>query len=543
MLLDGIAYAVLTLLVWGVTAFRRGLWQDDVQALGEAFGRSTRSFGALFMPDPSPLRRLTLVPSALAWATPYPIEALHLLCAAVWLGEALLAGWIVTLLLPGRRWTRFAVVCLTLTATSDFGTGSIVGLAYNVAALLLLAAAGCALLWIGRGDIPALICSVILLTWSLLTMEVALPAAPFLALLFVWHGRRPLAGRVTALLAAWGVVLVPVALAAWSFVHDPNSYAGVALVPISRRELVMRTLSLFRENFVPWRWAFMRPEWYPAHPLAVIPLGWMASAALLAATLFLVRLRTKRDEVTTNDFVVAALLVMMTLAANAAYAGVWFSEIHYRTHILSRVWASMAIGITAGWIAARWPRQRWAAFALVTLFVFFGTWGAMERQDFYLASWRDHQRELASIVDAVPALRPGTAVILRGTPPRGRYLATGAEYLTTHWLRMLYDDAQLRTLRLDQRRGSSCKAAPLGVVCWAEGREISYDAIKRQNLFRFDALVVMDYDKTSGTWRLLRTLRGDQLARGFETAAERYRPSQRIVERPWTSMQRRLLLR
>src|SRR5713101_6100544 len=141
-LLDGIAYVALTIVVWGVNAFQRGLWQDDVQALGEVFRRSTHPFHALFKPDPSPLRRLTLVPWAIAWSTPYPIETLHVLCAAVWLGEGVLAGWIVSLLLPGRRWTRFAVVCLTLTATSDFTAGSVVALAYNVAALLVLAAAG-----------------------------------------------------------------------------------------------------------------------------------------------------------------------------------------------------------------------------------------------------------------------------------------------------------------------------------------------------------------------------------------------------------------
>jgi hypothetical protein len=234
---------------------------------------------------------------------------------------------------------------------------------------------------------------------------------------------------------------------------------------------------------------------------------------------------------------------MMALAANAAYAGVWFSEIHYRTHILSRIWASMAIGIMAGWAGMRWPRLRWAAVAAVTAFVFFGTWGGIERQDYFLASWRGHQRELASILDAAPALRPGTAVILRGTPPSGRYLATQADYLTTHWLRMLYDDTHLRTMRLDPKRGADCEPTTLGVVCQPEGREITYDNKKRESLFRFDALVVMDYDQASGTWRLVRSLQGDPLARGYEREAETYRPAERIVVRPWTLKQRRLLLR
>jgi len=135
-----------------------------------------------------------------------------------------------------------------------------------------------------------------------------------------------------------------------------------------------------------------------------------------------------------------------------------------------------------------------------------------------------------------------TAVILRGTPPSERYLAAQADYLTKHWLRLLYDDPHLPAFRLDPQRGASCEPAPLGLLCRPEGSEISYDNKKRENFFRFDELVVMDYDQTSGTWRLLRSLDGDPLARGYETDAERYRPANRIVERPWTLEQRRLLL-
>jgi hypothetical protein len=527
-----------------VNALQRGLWQDDVQAVGEAFQRSSHSFVALFAPDPSPLRRLTLLPSAIARATPHPIWALHGLCAAIWLGHGLLAGWIVGLLLPGRRWTRFAVVCLTLTATSDFTAGSIVALAYNVAALLLLGAVGCALLWIGRGWIVALIASPILLACSLLTMEVALPAAPFLALLFVWLGRGHLR-RVAALLAAWGIVLVPVAIIEWSFLHDPKSYAAVALLPFSKGVLLGRTIALWLDNFAPWRWAFARPEWY-VRPPAVIPAAWMAAGALFAASLFLLRVRKKDDEAMAGDgprsVRLAALFAMMALAANAAYAGVWFSENHYRTHILSRIWASAAIGILAGWIGTRWPRLRWAACAVVTAFVFFGAWGGIERQDFFLATWRGHQRELASILDTAPSLRPGTAVILRGTSTSGRSLATEADYLTKHWLRPLYGDSKLRTMRLDPHRGGDCTPNAAGVDCRPEGQEISYDNKQRQTRFRFEELVLMDYDSVSGTYHLVRSLRGDPLARSYEREAERYRPEKRIVVRPWTLRQRRFLL-
>ena len=46
-LLDGISYVVITIVVWGVNALQRGLWQDDVQALSEAFQRLSQLTGQL----------------------------------------------------------------------------------------------------------------------------------------------------------------------------------------------------------------------------------------------------------------------------------------------------------------------------------------------------------------------------------------------------------------------------------------------------------------------------------------------------------------
>jgi hypothetical protein len=544
---DGLCYAALTILVWGPNALQRGLWQDDVQALGEAFRRSFRSdyFRALFPPDASPLRRMTLLPSVIANATPQPIWALQILCGAVWLAHGLLAGWIVGLLLPGRRWTVFVVVCLTLTATSDLTTGSMVTLANNVAALLVLAAVGCALTWLVHGGIVALVASLILLAGSLLTMDVALPAVPFLALLFVGFGGWHLIPRVSGLLAAWGIVLVPVAIVEFSFLYDPTSYAAMALVAPSK-DVIVRTIVLWLDNFAPWRWPFARPEWY-ARPSAVIPTVWMAAGALLAASLFLIRARTKSDDAGSEDgprsVQFAVLFATMALASNAVYALVWFSEFHYRTHILSRVWASMAIGILAGWAGMRRPGLRWAASAIVTAFVFFGTWGGIERQDFFLASWREHQRELASILNAAPSFRPGTAVILRSTATSGRYLATEADYLTKHWLRLLYNDPTLRAMRLNPERGSGCKPTAGGIDCWLEGEAWCFaNKTCEPTRFPFEDLVVMDYDSSSGTWHLVPSLDDDPLGRSYDGEAERYRPENRIVPQPRTLRQRRLLL-
>jgi hypothetical protein len=376
-------------------------------------------------------------------------------------------------------------------------------------------------------------------------MDVALPAVPFLVLLLVGSRGWQLTLRLSSLLVAWAIVLVPIVIVELAFLRDPTGYAAMALVPPSQH--VLRTaIELWLDNFAPWRWPFAPPEWY-ARPSAVIPTVWMATGSLLAAALFLMCARTKNDDAGSEDgsrsVRLAVLFATMALAANAAYAFVWLSDIHYRTHILSRVWASMAIGILAGWVGMRRPSLRWGASAVVTIFVFFGTWGGIERQDFFLASWRGHQRELASILDTAPALRPGTAVILRSATTSGRYLATEAGYLTRLWLRLLYDDPELRTFRLNPDRGSGCQPAAGGTDCWREGEAGCFASQTcAPTHFQFEDLVLMDYDPSSGTWHLVASLSDDPLARGHDSEAERYLPESRIVRQPWTLRQRRLLL-
>jgi len=543
-LLDVVCYLVLTILVWGVSAFRRGLWQDDVQALGLAFARAQSHWTRMFRPDSSPLRRLTVLPSALANATPYPIEALQILSAATWLGMGLLAGWIVNLLLPNRRLTHFLVACLTLTATSDYLTASMVPLAYNVAAACLLAAIGCAMVLLDRGKPIALIASALLLASSLWNMDVALPATPFAVLLFIWVSGWRLTKRLAALLTAWTVVLIPVAIVEWIFLHDRSGYAAVAITSMSPLSIAIRAIRLWLENFAPWRWAFARPEWYPRPP-AVISMTSMAIGSLLAAIVFLFTLHRKTDaEEGGNRFGYAALFAAMAFAANAAYAPIHLSEFHYRTHILSRAWASATIGIVAAWaMSHRRVALRLAGWVIATAFIFLGTWGGMERQDLFLATWDQHQRELSSILTAAPSVRPGTNVILRSQPTPDRYLATEADYLTESWLHLLYEQPELGSIRITPERGTACRATAAGLECWREGRAACVaNGTCTPSRFPYETLLIMDYDYGSNSYRLLPSLQGDPFARGHEVDAMRYRPEAVILRQPLTTRQRRILL-
>ncbi len=315
-------------------------------------------------------------------------------------------------------------------------------------------------------------------------------------------------------------------------------------IPLPER--LARTGELWFENFEPWRWAFARPVWYPRPP-AAIPLWAVALAAGIGAAGFAWRVSRPRAEnpsaTSPGALSLASLFVLMALAANAAYAGLQMAEIHYRTHILSRTWGSLAIAAVVGWAIQSWPRFR-TGFLLVPLaFVGLGVWGGVERQDLWVSTWRQHQVELLSIVLAAPALEPGTSIILRsgGTPER--YLATEAEYLADSWLILLYDDPALHVLRFTPDRGTGCLAGQMGLECWREQKEACFAAgTCAPDRYPYDKVVILDFEPREGTYRLLADSHDDPLLGNVAAAASRYRPEERIVRRPLSPRQRALVL-
>jgi len=250
---------------------------------------------------------------------------------------------------------------------------------------------------------------------------------------------------------------------------------------------------------------------------------------------------------------VVALFVLMALAANAAYANLQFADIRYRTQVASRIWASLALGILAGWAAARWPRARLGILALPALFVGLGIWAGLERQDFFLSTWRLHRRELLSIVASAPAIRAGTGVILRSATIPPTYLATQVDYLARAWLGLLYDEPRPHALRLVPGLGHSlrlgpfgagCRPTPRGLDCWHPGQADCFAARScAPDHYDYDRLLLFDYDAAAGVYRLRTSLAGDSLAEGAAApAAAAYRPEERILRRPLSAAQRRLLL-
>src|SRR4029077_5269943 len=98
-------------------------WQDDTLLLRLARTFQGHGFLAALTPVVAPLRRLYSVPFRPALPPPQPIWTLHLIFGLTWLGQALAAGWIARLLLPGRQLTRFLAISLHLSPTPGLPTG------------------------------------------------------------------------------------------------------------------------------------------------------------------------------------------------------------------------------------------------------------------------------------------------------------------------------------------------------------------------------------------------------------------------------------
>lgn len=537
-----VVYAVLTLLVVGLFALQRGLWQDDASLLKVAQWRLENR--RLFRPVVSPTRRMFLVFYALAVVSPRPVEVMQAMCVFAWAAQGVLSFAIA--LRIDRRWMNaYLAGALTLCASSDYLTASAVSLSYGICAVEYWSAFWCALTYIEEGRRIWAVAAAALLSMSVWSTDAPLPLA-LLAPAAFWLATRG-APRRTAipLVSLWVGTLVLYLWVLASAATDPASYLRRAQQVTSGPQLITATWSLFALNFQPWLWPLARPVGWSATGEHVLSQSFIIAGACAGLCVFWLGIWKLAAKEPTEAgpgedigwrwvgfFVVGALL------CNAAFSAVQFSSLHYRTHLFSRVCASLALGLTFGrlWRAGRIGRR--LAGAAASLFVGFGVWGGLERQDFFLAAWRVHQRELSSIVEEAPSFMAGTNLVLE-LPSTHPYLATSVPYLARSWGTLLYPDresAPAVLLWLPDGR-SSCRVEIDGWHCKADPQDIGED----DRILPYAATVVMTFDSGDGRYHLVRRL-PIRLGGGHPFVDAAYAPDERIVRGRITARQRALLL-
>jgi hypothetical protein len=415
-----------------------------------------------------------------------------------------------------------------MTASSDYLTASLLAIGYNLAACWLLLAWVGAVVWCRGGRALALVASGLFLVLSLSTVEAAIPLLPCL-LVGLLVARLGSARRLLGLTALWTALALPYVVALVAFLRDRTGYARVAAMNLPLDERVRHAVGMWVLNFAPWRWVFNRHPWY-LRPPAVVPGAWIAVGAILAVPIALIGMRSAAADDAGADSIEPAprraLLLTLTLGfaalcANATFADIQFSDLNYRTHLFSRLFASLALALGAYAARVRW-RSRWP-LVLPIACIAFGVAGGLERQDLFLSTWRLHRDELDSIL-AAGAPRPGTVMIFRTDEARGRFLATGADYLTASWLGLLYPE---NAVRFHRTAAGPCTPGDGGIQCGSES-------------FRYDEIVVLDFDPRTSRFVLKTSLTDDPLA--GPGAADSYRPAERLRPAEKTLAQRRLLL-
>jgi len=198
--------------------------------------------------------------------------------------------------------------------------------------------------------------------------------------------------------------------------------------------------------------------------------------------------------------------------------------VRYRTHLVTRLLASILVAMAADSLASRLRTPR-LALALPAVFVGLGVAGGVERQDTFLATWRRQRAELASILEVAPALDPKATLVLSLVPDPGGFQATRVPYLASAWMSLLQDDASLpsRTVIDLPGWGADCRRVAAGLSCTAG---------PGSGLYPWHGLVVLRFDPASFRYRLVEE---------FPESGGAYRPRALIRPAPLSGRARCLL--
>ncbi len=496
----------LTLLVWGLFAPDRGLYQDDVSVMAVA-KESWKAHGiaGLFEPMGAPTRRLLGLPTFLAWVTPEPVLALQLLYGLSWLGIGWAAWRLAGELFPGAPRAAWLAGTLTLCATGDFLTGSPVAMSYQTCTFLGLVGLWCGLRFVQGGTWPWLVAGGASVAASVFTGDGATVALALAPLLFVVAGG--LGVRAVAATAVWGGVLAPYGLLLAAAFGAPASYVREAMAPLPFVERLRRAAVLTSNDIFPWTWPLSRVP-FGESPGHAIPAWIWAAAAACGLAFVLVSLSRLPGDPPAGDpareRVLAAWCVGAAVAGHMVYAGVHFSQYFYRTQVFSRVLFSVALAIAASRLLGAGKGARAAGLAVVVLFTGFGIAGGMERQDLFLATWRRHRVELASLVEQVPRAKP-EATLLLVVPHDPAYQATEAPYLARRWSELLWEDPATRpgTFLWSADAHTECVAGPAGFRCRTAEEKECFDSGACPGIrLPWDRVIVLTWRRELGRFRL-----------------------------------------
>jgi hypothetical protein len=339
-------------------------------------------------------------------------------------GKMVAVSWLVLQFLPGRRLLAFVAAVLFVVYPADTALFALRVMPAQSAVCSFLFAAYLFIRYVRR---PAragwlyLTVAVVLLMFSLLTYQVALPLAlltPLATLAFVRASDR----RLWIASAAWYLAIaVPLLYAVWALQQGGgtpyemgllNTQADAASSPFAD---VMSAIGLaYRRQVTGWATAWRDLDHYPQLRAAAL-----AGLAVFVSTAFWIarqdRLDTPGETISTRRYlivaVVAAAIVLVGMAAFLPVASHRRQE--FRIYLLSMAGSAVVVALVLFWISRAVRRYRDAT--LVTLavpFVALGSTYALQNHQSYVNFSLEQQQVLQDTVAQAPQLATHSFVVL-----------------------------------------------------------------------------------------------------------------------------------
>lgn len=422
--------ALLTVLVWGLNPFARGIRfaGDDLNFLFQAWRFADEPFWRQLLhkyPVDGWTRSLTFWPFVVVMWTPWPAASLQIFYGLVWLLSGVAVRHLALVVWPDSRLAAFMAGCLMVTATSDYQTNVIVyGPHLLGIALFFLGVARLLRAAEPDGTVARAVWGGVLLVVAFFTAEYMYPVVPFAAMLIGIHaGWRPHHRVIRALVVLLLAFVAPLSILMGVLLQG-GTHASTAL---STHVPLLHWIKLFGgaliNNFWPVWWAFGRLPYYdyaPALPIGVFMVaGAVGSAVVVGRYAVMSREAGRPVPGMRLAAIVACALLAMTLV-NAVSVNLG-GGLFVRSHFVSRGLASFVLALVLA-VMARRERPRYAAAAVLGAFVFLGVWGGVERQSYLLGYATNERREMASILEAVPGFDPTKHLIVI-YPPGGPMFA------------------------------------------------------------------------------------------------------------------------
>ena len=355
--------------------------------------------------------------------TPAPTVCLQIFYGFVWLLNGLAIARLARVLWPDSLPFPLVAGCLMITATSDFMTTSVVYSPHLFGiALFFLGIAQLLLCAKQDGTVKQAIGAALLLGISFFTVEYTYPMIPLLPILLWLHVRPFKTAHQWRAFIALGLAFIPAFVLLLTCTFQPGTYAArVAKPTLSLGPLLASTATQVMHNFLPLSWAWRAiPPWYDNY-VDIIPYWYfilLGTLSSLIVLFFFWRQSRAISPIKASQARHLAFLLILVLLAIVALNGASAQlggEYFVRSHFVSRGMSSLSIALVICVLAQR-SLSRWVAAAILVFFVSTGVWGGIERQGYNLAYALAERRELASLLQAVPALAPSVQLLVIQPP-------------------------------------------------------------------------------------------------------------------------------